>query len=279
MNGMLYEDWILAPSFVAWATGELTEGKSIGTYKVADLKLHGDVIQQAIDPNVLNTLRHKGAAQGRKAMKEVRARTESRLLKLIEAFHTDVLVGEEFKKSMTQVMRAAWYESFKAGIRAGGVPAKKIGGRTLPKLAEGDDKWFRSAMTHEMRFLNRFIKAIVENDYKMPLPQRVKMYVNSLNAFYESSRIVALPETTLIHWTGPRDKTTCDSCRYMFENSPFTKANLPTTPRAGLTRCLTNCRDKLMIRIVPPAQIEEAMANAPSRETHVSKLYKIKRGE
>lgn len=277
---LLHEDWILSDSFIAWAEGRIDEGKSIGTYKVQDLKLHNDAITAAMDPAALNKLRHNGATQGRRALAKIKDRTESALMTAIEAYQTGKIVESEFKQMMQQLMRSGWYDTFKAGVRAGGVPAIAIGkGRTRAKLKEGDDKWFKSAMTHEMRYLNRLVRDIVGNDYKMPLPRRVKMYMDSLDSFFESSRVIALPDTTLIHWTGPADKVTCASCRYLFEQSPFTKHNLPTVPRAGLSLCLTSCRDKLLIRVTTPDAVMEAQEGAPTRDQHVAKLYRIRRGE
>jgi hypothetical protein len=178
-------------------------------------------------------------------------------------------------------MKTAWRDVYLAGIRAGGFPGQGAGkGKMLVQLSSemGDEHWLKTAMQHEMRFLNKFLNAIVEDDFVMPLDRRARMYVNALTSFYESARMISLPDTVLIHWSGPDDKVTCPSCRYLFENSPYTKFNLPTTPRAGMTLCLTNCRDKLVVRRVGADQVQAVLTESKyTRGGHVSNLRKIKR--
>jgi len=147
----------------------------------------------------------------------------------------------------------------------------------MVKIAPTDDKWLRSAMTHEMRFLNGFLRQIVEKTHKMPLDRRVEMYANALSSFYESARVSALPWEVVIHWAGPNNKITCPGCKYLFEHSPYSKADLPTTPRAGSTPCLTNCRDRLLIRRVEPQEASAVAEAGLTGEQHIRNLRKIKR--
>jgi hypothetical protein len=64
----------------------------------------------------------------------------------------------------------------------------------------------------------------------------------------------------------------------MFEQGPYSKITLPTTPRSGLTICLTNCRDRLWIKRVPPAKAESMFTGAlVERQRHIRKLRKIKK--
>ena len=144
------------------------------------------------------------------------------------------------------------------------------------KLSPGDDVWLKDAMRHEMRFLNRFVTAVVEEAFVMPLSRRVEMYVNALDSFYQSARVIALPESTLIRWTGPHDKKTCASCRWLCNNSPSSKYTLPTTPRSGATICLTNCRDRLNIRRVGLTEAR-AKTKGQIREALARKLQRIKK--
>lgn len=133
-------------------------------------------------------------------------------------------------------------------------------------------------MTHEMRFLNKFIAAVTEGTYKMPLDRRTKMYVDALESFYDSARVIGLPATSVLRWTGKKDNRVCASCQYLHKHNPFHKRTLPTVPRAGLTICLTNCRDRLLVRVVESAKaIEVLQGSKYTRDGHVRNLLEIKR--
>ncbi len=134
-----------------------------------------------------------------------------------------------------------------------------------------------SAMKHEMLFLNNFIWDIRNGQGKMPYPRRIRMYVDALDSFYESSRIIGLPANSLIYWMGPKDKRTCASCAYLFSHKVFSKKTLPCTPRAGATLCLTNCRDRLLVRIATLEQVIAVNEAGLTRGTHIKNLRKVKR--
>ena len=280
-----YDDMIVyAPSFILAeqmeAAGEVFEGKAIGTAQIADLTLAADLNKMKdSNPAQFAAERKKGQTVGKRKVKEVQARVETRLSKLIDEWDDGTLYDTELRKGVQKVMKTAWKDVFLAGVRAGGTPGEGAGkGKTLVKLSPGDDKWLKGAMQHEMRFLNRFVTAIVDETFKMPLPRRVKMYVHALNSFYESARVIALPSNVVLHWKGPNDKKTCPSCAYLFENTPYTKHTLPTTPRAGMTLCLTNCRDYIFARRVDPAEAARKIKESKfTRGTHIKKLRKIKR--
>ena len=256
----------------------LVEGKSLGTAKAADLSLGQDILKaKDIDPAAFAKERKKGTTVGKRKLEQVQTRVRTKLLELIGEWDSGELYDTELRKGAAKLMKTAWRDVFLAGLRAGGTKGTGAGkGKTLVALSPGDDVWLKSAMQHETRFLNKFMTAIVDETYKMPLPRRVEMYVNALSGFYQSARVISLPESTLIRWTGPHDKKTCASCRWLFDNNPYTKYTLPVTPKSGATICLTNCRDRLTIRRVG---LNEARARTKGqiRESLARKLQRIKK--
>ena len=143
---------------------------------------------------------------------------------------------------------------------------------------EGDDVWLKSAMQHEMRFLNGFVDDVVEDDYTMPLARRIGMYVESLSSFFQSARIIGLPNSVVIEWRGPDDETTCPGCKYLFEHSPYTKFSLPTVPCACLCQCLTRCRDSLRVRQATEEEVGKVLESQKyTRDQHINNLRKLKR--
>jgi hypothetical protein len=255
----------------------VTEGKAFGTAAHQDLVLAKNLFKFGTDPN-LPSARKVGSAVGRRRLGEVRDRAERELLSAVQKNLSGKLTEAELRKAAVRAMKTAWRDVFLAGLRAGGTPGTGAGpGKSLVSLGEGDDKWLRSAMQHEMRYLNGFIDAVVHETYKMQVDRRVKMYANTLDSFYESARLIALPATVLIHWVGPNDKKTCDGCRFLFEQSPFTKYSLPTVPRAGSTACLSNCRDKLFVRVATPGEVRNVLESHDyTRDGYIRKLREIK---
>jgi hypothetical protein len=280
------EDWIaddlfiFAPSYVLAERAGLTEGKAIGTAKHADLMLVKNLLKGHVDPETHAEATKKGSDVARKKLAEVQERTRRSLIGVIANYRGGKTDESVFRKAATRVMKTGWRDAFLAGIRAAGVPGESVGvGKSVvPSLSPADEAWLRSAMAHEMSFLNGFLDTIIEDDLKMPLIRRTKMYVDALKSFYESARVIGLPANVVLWWVGKNDGATCPGCRYMFEHNPYSKFTLPTTPRAGLTPCLTNCRDRLLVRRVESGEVQAVEEAARfSRAGHIANLRKLKR--
>ena len=82
--------------------------------------------------------------------------------------------------------------------------------------------------------------------------RRMMAYADTLKHVYYAGRVKGTPKGMVIDWISPLDRHTCKGCRYMAEHSPWTRDSIPTTPRAGDTRCLSNCRCRLVMREVTP---------------------------
>lgn len=264
-----------------YADGLLEEGKALGTADPFHLVLAQDMSSvKDADPSAFAQRRRYGADVGRRVLARTQEETREEMLMTFRAFQGKKITERGLRRYMTEAMKSAWRKVFLAGLRAGGVPGTGAGGGDSPLvgLTAHDERWIKSAMQHEMRFLNKMVKAILEGTYRMPLERRINMYVDALQSFYESARVIGLPLTTEIRWHGPSDKRTCLGCQYLFEHSPYTKITLPTTPRSGLTPCLTNCRDRLWIRRVGPEEAQKITEGSQfPRAKHIENLRTIKR--
>lgn len=275
-----YDDlFVFAPSFIVVRDG-LVEGKSIGTARELDL-LFLDLdktISARMDPETFAKERKSGVTVAKRRLKEVKRRVGDKLLQLALRHDDGNSTLGEFRKDAIALMKVAWRDVFHAGVRSTGIRGVGSGNRgTLVKLDPEDEAWLKGAMKHEMRFLNRMIAAVDEGTYKMPLDRRVAMYVQTLESFFDSARVIGLPATVTMRWTGANDERTCAGCRYLFENNPYSKKTLPTVPRAGLTPCLSNCRDRLVLRQATPDEVVRVTDGSRyTRGGHVKNLRKIK---
>jgi hypothetical protein len=276
---LIVTDYVFDDLFVMPVASALEEGKAIGSGDLsnADFKARLNRLVN-VDPETYAKKVKNGQASGRKTMSEVQSRVKTTVLGALGLLKSKKITESDFRKRVTKTMKMAWRDSFLAGARAAGIPGTSASAERF-KFESTDGAWLKSAMTHEMRYLNKFLDAILEDTGTMPINRRLGMYVDSLSSFYDSARVIGLPKNSLIYWSGPGDKVTCEGCRYMFENAPFTKYTLPTTPRAGATACLTNCRDRLLVRHASLSAVQEAEATGLSREQHLSALGRIKAGK
>jgi hypothetical protein len=267
---------------IVWAPSMLVEGKSVGTAHKADLILAKHLLAPHNVPVEDHAKKIKiGVTVGRKKLREVMDRAQRLFAGQYANYTAGRLTPDALRASVLETMREAWRDAFMAGIRAAGVPGSERGSGKLhipDVLPAADELWLKSAMAHETTYLNRFLTALVEDTTTMPPLRRIGMYVDALGSFYESGRLIGLPESVLLWWAGPNDKRSCAGCRFLHEQGPYTKFTLPTTPRAGLTPCLTHCRDRILVR---RAGIEEVAATAKAarytREGFIAALRRIKK--
>jgi hypothetical protein len=253
----------------------IAEGKTLGTAQHQDLSLARNIFK-SIHAEKFGKERKVGADVGRRKLQAVQEAVRTGLMKTIKTYQRS---GNEsrFRRDATTVMRKAWRDVYVAGIRAGGVQGDPTS-ESLVKLSEADAEWLRGATKHEVKFLNRMLDAVVEENWKMPLDRRVEMYVRTLSSFYESARVIALPGTMALYWIlGEAEH--CPGCKFLAENSPYTKYNIPCTPRSGACPCLSNCKCRLLaVKVEGDASRRIVESARYTRDQLVEKLRKIKRG-
>jgi len=111
-------------------------------------------------------------------------------------------------------------------------------------LDDGDLEYLRRASEEEMKYARQFGKDIKSGNMKMPRATRAAMYGQTLNGITWHAKVEEQPDDVRIDWVLGAGEH-CDDCIILAANSPYTKWNLPTSPRAGATRCLTHCKCKL----------------------------------
>jgi hypothetical protein len=264
--------------FIYAPSTQLDEGKAIGSARARDLKLAHDLTYRRDYHTSLYAKRRKiGHTVASKKLIEIQTRTERQLLSHLSGFRRGKIDEDQFRSRAVATMREAWKDSFIAGIRASGFKGQSAGkGKITMKLMERDHRWLKGAAKHEMRFLNRFIRDVVGGEGKLSYPVRAKMYVESLRAFFESARVLAMPNRMVIHWIKVPDHRVCEGCAYLARMSPFTKHTLPCTPRAGLCSCISRCRCRLLIRRATETEVRLVESKQLTRRQHLRNLRRIK---
>lgn len=176
----------------------------------------------------------------------------------IDAVQALALLKPIFKKYYT--------DAFLLGFESSGV-ANLV---RKPKL-----DFIDKSLKEELKYLRKFLEDIQQGKGKMAYKRRWEMYVNTLDHVYYAGKVSMIPKTFVIDWVVDWSAERCEGCRYLYMNSPYTIETLPTTPRAGMTSCLSNCKCKLRVR--PPKSMEEFnLARSKNRHSMLAKLHQIK---
>lgn len=273
--------FIYTPSFIVaesqgWFS-ELNESKAFGKQGYYEKLLAADTTAMLAENPEAKAKRRVGSTVGKRVLDGVKASVSGEGNALIVQMENNRINPADFRKQFIAMMRTAWRDVFLAGYRASGQPGTGKGGNQLVDLKNtAAIELLKKASAQEMKFLNKFLDDVISGAGKMGYPQRFGMYVKSLDSFYDNARIMGMPPNVAIHWVGPRDKRTCKGCEFLFRNSPYTKVTLPTVPRAGMTPCLTNCRDRLLVRFVPWHEMAR-LEQKGSADQYLKQLQRIKR--
>jgi len=159
-------------------------------------------------------------------------------------------------------------EAYALGLRSSGVGKSARSNRQI--LSAHDRAFIDNAVREEMSYFLRYAQKVQQEGKETPW--RSMMYAKGLAGMYGAGRIAGLPQNALLWWTGPNDEHSCESCRYLHHNNPYTTLTLPTTPRAGHTRCLTNCRDVIVARAATDEEVSRVLDEGKTKIHHVAIL-------
>jgi len=117
-----------------------------------------------------------------------------------------------------------------------------------------DIAFLKSFRRTENQYLRKFVQAIAAGKLVLDRYERLKMYIDTIKTVFDHARVESAPPWVKIYWVPTRGAKHCPDCLILAVDSPYTKKTLPTTPRAGDTKCLSNCKCHLMIRFKKPKE-------------------------
>jgi len=168
-------------------------------------------------------------------------------------------------KKMKKIFRRYYRTSFQLGRVAGG----QLSAGTYPPLKKEDIRWLENFLRKEFRFWKKLITT--NKTAVHPPTHRIDLYAKTLRSAYNSARVLETPPQTLFYWVmSPAEH--CPQCTYLANHSPYTKANLPAVPQNGETKCLSNCKCKIVTRHVGLVDYYKVARNAPTRQTLIREL-------
>ncbi len=225
------------------------------------------------------TARRRLSQVANRRFDEVSRKLRKDLLRGAYAF----LAGKESYTRWTTEAKAAltraYGEAFRLGYKSSGVgyAVQAAGPQVNPHEPTLQDlEQLESAVRSELRYLARMMRTIKGNSLAGTLENRVGAYSDALKHIYYAGRVAGTPKQMVIDWISPLDRSTCAGCRFLAEQSPYTRDILPTVPRSGSTQCLSRCRCRLVMREVSTEYLREVTRNRNSKAWYVRKLEALK---
>lgn len=252
---------------------DIIEGKDIG-------KFRGDISifkQQALDtaaamPRPVLTRRGLEKDAGKKLSSLV-DKLERSMLKHVARLRAEDPSRQysptRFRKEMKADLMIAYQDAYKLGTRASGVGTASPG--LLGHSSADEKKWVDNVLRAETVHFNKLLDALIKGESMSKARIRIRNYANAVRSVYEGSRVLQLPDDSLIHWV-LQSNNPCSDCRLLHRLSPYTRDTLPTTPKAGSTRCLSYCFCKFRIVKAKPSEVERVRRKNKSAKSLLDKL-------
>jgi len=159
-------------------------------------------------------------------------------------------------------------EIFKLGVRAAGI-ANATG--TDHKLTANEEKWLTSYANEELGYFKKFLQQIKSNPTRRDVERRVGLYAEALKSVFEAGRVLSVGTEVVIYWV-LQSRNPCPDCQVLAKNGPYHPSTLPTTPKAGQTRCRSHCYCSLRIEKVDRARSEQVRKLGKNPKAVIKKI-------
>lgn len=261
----LHEKWMEEPIFDI-----LVEGKQIGWKKKWDNTKKFRALGMALKMGkAWKERKRRKAKLTRRKFNNLKEKFKKEGWKWIELLRGGNIDVSTAYRKLRELFKDYYHQAFMLGYESSGLS-------DFIEVDKEELKWVDSALREETKYLLKFLQDVATSQGKMDYLKRWEMYVNTLDHVYWGGRMVVVPEGFVIDWVlMPAEH--CEGCILLAKNSPYTRDTLPTTPRAGATPCLSNCKCRLRIR-EPKDLIEYKAAKNKSKASLLLRLKRIKDG-
>lgn len=260
----------------------ISEGKSFGSYREPDFlrdKILG--LGHSIDPSQITPNRRNYTTTAKRQLNKMLQQKQLDMYDLINKFRNPTtgqtpISWTKFRQDMQKHVRDMYQQAFTMGARSTGAH-DLLAANKMNLVSDRDAQWLNSSIRQEMMYFNRFLDEIRKS--KLSPKQaiaRMDHYFGSSRSMYLSGRALFTPNIFAVYWVVNHRAEHCEGCLYLRDHSPYHKYNLPTTPGAGQTPCLGNCRCRLLMAKMRPDLLTKFLSQSRSRDYHVRNLARIK---
>lgn len=251
-HGLTEDEWKIIDEL-------LVEGKDLGTFK-------GDISPYKDELNSLGVTRNRAdQREAARGVDRLVSQVAEDLKILLERYKRNEMSRQWFEDSAKAILKNAYHKAYDLGSAASGMKA-------LSNHRSNDEtKWVESAWKDEQKYFNRFLKDISRGESVVRSSKRIEAYAAALRSVFDSSKVLQQPEGYLLYWVMESD-IPCEDCKLLHKLSPYTKWTIPTTPKAGRTRCLTRCYCKIRMEKASRVDLEKAESRNKSAKELLKKL-------
>ena len=178
--------------------------------------------------------------------------------------------GEYSATAVEPLIRKKLHDIHAEAYRLGKRSAEGSGGLWVTGNTPSDDKHVKSIVRHEYMFLRKLLDDMHTAKQRLGDQSgngawagpgmrswlRIQNYAEAAKATFNSGRIAHLPDDVILYWVVSRVEN-CPDCLMLQSLSPYTPATLPTTPGAGASRCLHNCKCRIMVKQATPDKVRD----------------------
>lgn len=149
--------------------------------------------------------------------------------------------------SIKRDLSDGYHRSYRLGLESCGLGRRFA---SKAKISKEEKTWVDSAVKDEHSYFDGLVAAVIAGTAVTKLTSRASMYPTALKAMYSAGQVVAMDPGTIVEWKVTSEAEHCEDCVFLSKNGPYTADTLPTTPGAGLCRCLSSCKCVLVFRSV-----------------------------
>lgn len=201
------------------------------------------------------------------------------LSKICRSYKSGLITRNKLSDATKAVFDKAYLSTYRLGLKASGLNVLTAGNKAHPQgpMADPNDKeWIKSALRHERRYWNDFLEDLIADNFKrFTLNDRIKMYADTLDSVFNTARVVGQPFHSVIYWILDSEADNCPGCRFLRDNSPYTRDTLPTVPKAGACSCIYNCKCSLRIATATP-DVWQSIKSSKKRDFLIRRLAQLK---
>lgn len=173
------------------------------------------------------------------------------LQKQIAKYQQDELTYKRLETRCSIAFKTTVEKVFKLGMKAVGL-VKPAG--SPYDLTANEKKWIDSYLREELGYFRKFLKQIRDRPSRKDIERRTELYASALRSVYEAGRVLSVGPNVIITWN-LESRNPCPDCKLIHKHNPYTPDTLPTTPKAGQTRCKAHCYCTLKITTATPSQV------------------------
>jgi hypothetical protein len=234
---------------------QLLEAKALGTAKRGGKgagKKRADVKSTQAGRRFRSSQRQHARSASKRLDKEVQ-KLQDHLKKQVRSFQNDDISFRRLEARSSIAFKSTVEAIFKLGVKAVGL-VKPTG--AAYGLTANEKKWIQSYLKEELGYFRKFLRQIRNNKSRRDVDRRTGLYANAMRSVYEAGRVLSVGPDVLIYWV-IESSNPCDDCQLLQKHSPYTVDSLPTTPKAGQTRCRAICYCSLRIDTASPSKVKK----------------------